>query len=111
MTTQTLSIKRSPSIALPRINLRVVLFFAICTAIFLSVLYIFQINKMIAGGYMVKNYQKQAATLAQEGKTIELSLAEGDSLDVVKVKSKALGFKKVESIKYIKVLDASLAQR
>ncbi len=111
MTTQTLSLRKASSIALPRVNLRVLLFFSICVALFLSVLYIFQINSMIAGGYIVKSYQKQVEVLAQETRYIELSLSEGDNLDAIKAKTRDLGFQRVATIRYIQVLDASLAKR
>jgi len=115
MTTHTLVqaslSNRSFSIRLPRINWRIFLLLGFCSVLFLSVFYIFQVNTMIKSGYLMKNYQKKIDNLINENKNLEVNLAQISYLENIQKKTKELNFEKTQTIKYIQILESSLAKR
>ncbi len=77
----------------------------------LSVLYVFQINRMVQGAYLIKSYQKQVNELTQVNKNLEINLAQISYLENIQDKTEELNFQKVQEIKYVQILDNSLAKR
>lgn len=115
MTTQTithaLSLDRISSIRLPKLNWKAFLLIGFCIVLSLSVLYVFQINRMMRSGYVIKSYQDQVNQLIKENKNLEINLAQISYLDNIKAQTQELNFQKVQKIKYIQVLESSLASR
>lgn len=115
MTTQTIvqsiSLQKVLSIRLPRVNWKFFMLFGFCVVLFFSVLYVFQINQMIRGGYVIKSYQKQVDDLIGKNKNLEVNLAQISYLENIQNKAKELNFGQVKTIKYIQILDSSLAKK
>ncbi len=82
-------------------------FFMACC---LSILYAFLINELTSGTYFIKNYGKQINILSQENRNLEVSFAKTGFLGTVEQRTKELNFEKTTSVKYIQILDASLAK-
>jgi len=86
----------------------------VCTAGFLVacsllIIYAFLINELTGGTYLIKNYDKQIDTLSQENRNLEVSFAKTGFLGSVEQKTQELNFEKTTSVKYIKILDTSVA--
>jgi len=77
----------------------------------LLVFYVFQINEIIREDYLTKNYLKKIDALSQESKLLEINFAHTNSLGVVEEKPRALNFERVQKIKYIQILEASLVTK
>ena len=82
-------------------------FFMVCS---LLVFYAFLINELTGGTYLIKNYDNQIEKLSQDNKNLEVSFAKTGFLGMVEQKAEALNFEKTTSVKYIQILDASLAK-
>ena len=76
----------------------------------LLILYAFLINELTGGTYLVRNYGNQIEALSQDSKNLEVSFAKTGFLGLVEQKAKELNFEKTTSVKYIQILDASLAK-
>lgn len=115
MTTHTLvqssSFNKLFSLRLPRINWRIFLLLGFCSVLFLSVFYVFQVDEMIRGGYLMKNYQKKIDTLLRENKNLEINLAQISYSENIQKKAAESNFEDIQTIKYIQILDSSLAKR
>ncbi len=115
MTTQTIAQAASFSkifpFRLPRVNWRVFILLGFCAALSLSVLYVFQINRMVQGAYLINSYQKQINELTQTNKNLEINLAKISYLENIQNKTQELNFQKVEKIKYVQILASSLAKK
>ena len=115
MTTHTLvqvfPLNKLFSIRLPKINWRTFLLLSFCTLLFLSVFYVFQVNTTIKSGYLMKNYQKKIDSLINENKNLEINLAQISYLENIQKRTEELNFEKTRLIKYIQILDNSLAKR
>lgn len=98
------------AISLPRINWKLVYIFGILLCFCLLIFYVFSINQLTQGTYLIKNYSKEIDSLSRENKNIETHLAEAGFLDQIYNKVEELRFEKVKERKYIKVLDTSLAK-
>lgn len=59
----------------------------------------------------MKNYQKKIDNLISENKNLEVNLAQISYLENIQKRTKELNFEKTKSIKYIQILDNSLAKR
>jgi hypothetical protein len=106
MTTATISIHR---ISFPSINWKLVCLFGFFMASALLIFYVYQVNYLTGGTYLISNYEKEANILSQESKNIEVSFAESGFLGEVLQKTQELGFQKTTAVKYIQVPDTSLA--
>ncbi|MBU4205018.1 hypothetical protein KKE19_03470 [Patescibacteria group bacterium] len=112
MTTHTLTHSFPFSlIKLPKINWKAFLLLNFCVLLFLTVFYALQINNITNGSYLIKSYQKKIETLLQENNNLEINLAQISYLENVQEKTAELGFEKIQTIKYIQILDNSLAKK
>ncbi len=115
MTTATLSLYRVQkklqtkinSIDLPAINWKAVCFAGFFMSLALLVFYVWQINNLTRGSYLMSSYEKQISTLSEENKNLQISFAESSFLGQALVKTQALNFQKTTSVKYIQILDNS----
>jgi len=106
MTTLTLSY---PHINLPSINWKIVLFASLIICSSLLVFYALQINNLTKGSYLISNYEKEINSLTRESGNLEVSSAESGFLGQVLAKTQEMNFLKTTSVRYIQILDASLA--
>lgn len=114
MTTLTLSYKavqsRVASINLFKINWKIVYFLGILFCFSMVVFYVLLVNQLTGGTYVIKSYNKQIITLINENKSLEDSFAESGFLGNVQEKTKELSFEKTTQVKYVQILENSLAQ-
>lgn len=94
-----------------KFNWKIFLFLGFCSILFLSVMYIFQVNQIMKDGYSIKSYQTKLDNLIKENKNLEMSLSQMSYMDKVQGKVQELGFQKVQTVEYIQILESSLAKR
>ncbi len=117
MTTQSIAqaipFSKILNLRLPKvkINFKLVLLLGFCLVLFLSVLYIFQVNRTVESGYLTRNYQSTLAKLIQKNKNLEVNLSKISYIENIEAKAVEMNFQRVSKIQYIQVLDSSLAQR
>lgn len=92
------------------VNWKLVYMVSIVCCLSLLVFYILFVNQLTQGAYSIKNYQKEISSLSKENRVIEANFAETGFLDNVQSKVKELGFEKTAQIKYVDILDVSLAR-
>ncbi len=76
----------------------------------LLIFYAFLINELTGETYLIKSYGKQINALSQKNRNLEVSFAKTGFLGSVEQRAKELNFEKTTSVKYIQILDASLAK-
>ena len=99
------------SLAYPSINKRIN-WKAYCLCGFLmilclSVFYVFCINDMTSGTYLIKDYQKKINNLSEEGKILEQEFAKTSFMGTIGYKTQEMSFEKVKEVRYIQILEAS----
>jgi len=113
MTTLNLSYsfasKKVKSLNFLKINWKIYCFIAFSIALSLAVFYVLEVNYMIRGSYLIKDYQKQLESISQTSKILESNFAKTGFVGIVGEKAQELSFEKVEKVKYIEILDASFA--
>ena len=117
MTTATLSFNRVQkkiqnkvdSVDIPAINWKAVCFMGFFISLALLVFYVWQINDLTKGSYLMNSYEKQISKLSEENKNLEISFAESSFLGQAVEKIQALNFQKNTSVKYIQIPDNSVA--
>ena len=115
MTTATISYHRIQknlqakinSVSLPEINWKAVCCVGFFMSLALLFFYVWQINDLTKGSYVINGYEKQISNLSDENKNLEVSFAESSFLGQALEKIQALNFQKTTSVKYIKILDSS----
>ena len=115
MTTVSLSYhliqRKIKSISLPSINWKSVDIIGISACLLLLVFYVFYVNQLTQGTYLIKNYNKKISVLSRENKSIETEFSEAMFLGQIDGKVNALGFEKTKEVKYLEILDAELAKK
>ena len=98
---------RISSVALPIINWKTVCFvgFFMCSA--LLVFYVWQMNDLTRGSYLINNYKKQITKFSDENKNLEIFFAESSFMGQALAKIQLLNFQKTTSVKYIQTIDSS----
>jgi len=115
MTTATLNLYRVQkslqtkinSVDLPAVNWKSVCCIGFFMSLALLVFYVWQINDLTRGSYLMGSYEKQITKLSDENKNLQVSFAESSFLGQAMEKVQALNFQKTSSVKYIQVLDSS----
>jgi len=97
------------SIDMPVINWKAVCCVGFFMSLALLFFYVWQINDLTKGSYVINGYEKQISKLSDENKNLEVSFAENDFLGKALLKIQALNFQKTASVKYIQILDSSVA--
>jgi hypothetical protein len=93
----------------PAVNWKAVCLLGFFMGLALLVFYVWQINDLTRGFYLINSYEKQISKLSDENKNLEISFAESSFLGQALVKIQALNFQKVTSAKYIQIPDNSVA--
>lgn len=115
MTTATLNLIRVQknirakvdSIDLPSVNWKAVCLVGFFISLFLLVFYIWQINDLTRGFYLVNSYEKEISQLSEENRNLVISFAESSFLGQALIKIKALNFQRATLVKYIQTIDNS----
>ena len=79
--------------------------------LFLSGLYIFQVNTEISDRYLIQDYTKKIAEFSKENKVLEINSAKANSLDKLALMVEPLDFERIDKIHYIKVLTTHAVAR
>ena len=112
MTTLTLNYRTArhklKSIAVPRMDLRLLYFLAVMLFLSMLVLYIININQLTKGAYLIKNYNKDVSALVEENGVLQARFAESDFLGAVQERARALSFEKTSQIHYVQMVESSL---
>jgi len=90
-----------------KINWKVYCFVGFLMIFSLSVFYVFCINNMTSGTYLIKDYQKKINILSEENKNLEQEFAKTSFMGTIGFKTQEMSFEKVKEVKYIQILEAS----
>ena len=93
------------------LNLRILIIPVFILILFLLVFYIFQVNKLTSDRYLIRDQEKTMSSLSQENKILEINSNQANSLGNIDGFIKELGFEKVNNMRYIKVLEGSMATK
>lgn len=114
MTTITLTYRaihhKIKSADLPAINWKIVYIFGSLTCLLLIIFYVFSVNRLTQGTYLIKKYNKEISNLSKENKIIETDFAQADFLEQFYSKARELGFEETLKVRYMEIMDASLAR-
>lgn len=102
--------RHAKELSLPQANWKMLYFICIACLGILLCFYVFFINELIKGSYLIKSYRNQIAKLSQEHKALSSEFAEAGFLGSVQEKAKAVSFQKVSQVRYIEIVESSLAQ-
>jgi hypothetical protein len=95
------------SIEIPLINWKAICLIGLFLGIMLLVFYVYQVNSLTAGSYLITSYEKQINKLSQENKNLEISFAESSFLGQALAKIQAMNFQKTTAVRYIQILDST----
>jgi len=112
MTTLTHSspLNRAIPVKFPSLNWKVFFILGFALFSFLIIFYIFEINELTKGSYLIKNYEKQLKEISGQSRILEMNFAKTNLLGSIQEKTKELNFEKTKQVKYIQILDPSLAK-
>lgn len=74
------------------------------------IFYVFFVNRLTQGAYLVKKYNQEISNLSKENKIMETNFAQADFLEKIHSRAKNLGFQEVSKVKYVEIIDVSLAR-
>jgi|SRR3989344_1571470 len=117
MTTATLAYHRvqknikaqMKGFSFPTINPKMLLYAMAALVFMLLLFYVWQINELTRGSYAIDQYSRQVNQLMSQNKDLEVNLAQTSFMGESLAKIEALNFKKATSVRYIQILDTSLA--
>lgn len=98
---------RLETIALPELNWKIICVFAFCIVFLATSFYAWQIVCSTKDYYLISKYQKEINTLSVENRNLQVSFAESAFLGEVLTKASAMNFQKINSIKYIEILNTN----
>lgn len=114
MTTATLNYRaihsKITSVNFPIIKLKIVYLTFILLSLLMLVFYVYSVNQLTKGTLIIKNYYKEIGLLTKENRSLEISLAEAGFLGRAAERAGELSFEKTKNIKYIQILEGSLAK-
>jgi len=101
---------KAKTVELPQINLAIICVVGAVACLFLLFFYIYQINILTKGTYLISSYKNSIEEISEANKKLEVSFAENSFLGEVLTKTQELNFEKTTAVKYIQVLESSLAK-
>ncbi len=114
MTTLTLGYRainhKIKLISFPRINWKIVYLSGILLSLSMLISYVFLVNELTHGTYLIKNYEKEINILFQENRILETNSTKVGLLGQVMEKAKELGLEKTTNIKYVQIIESTLAK-
>lgn len=109
MTTTTLKYRsvqdKIAILSFPKINWKLIYF---CGGLFLLVtliFYVFAINELTKGTYLIKKYNKDVDILLQENRILEANAAKTVFLEDLEFRAKSLGFERTAEVKYLQIVE------
>lgn len=92
------------------INWKLYYIFSFIIILSLAAFYVIQINNMTHGSYLIKDHQREINALLEENKDLEMNFARADIMEGVREKAEAMSFTRVKEVKYVQILETSLAE-
>lgn len=77
----------------------------------LLVFYIFQVNTLANETYLIQSCEKKLSQLSGDNETLEVSFSKADSLSNIENYLQSQNFEKVSQVKYIHILESSVAAK
>jgi predicted membrane protein len=105
----SIAYNKAAVLILPRINWKIIFILEVMVISFLLIFCVFEINELTKGAYLIKDYEKEIINLSRENKNLEMSLARTNFMATIGEKTQQLGFEKVKEVKYIQILENSVA--
>ena len=93
----------------PRISLRFFWGVSFVLLFPLLIFYIFQISQITKGSYLIKTYERKIENFSKDNSALEVNFAQITALENIERMARELNFEKIQVVKYIQVLDNSLA--
>ena len=85
------------------LNSRLFWVLALISIVFLSIIYIFQINTLTKELYFNHNYEKKIEALSQENESLKIDFSKAGSLVNVESYLQKQNFEKAKQVKYIQI--------
>lgn len=76
----------------------------------LLLFYIFEVNQLTQGSFLIKNYNKDIKNLLVENRDLQTNFGQASFLVSVQDKAQALNFEKTTHVTYVKILQSFLAE-
>jgi len=94
----------------PTVNWRFVCIAGFLACLSLLVFYVWQVNSLTHGYYLINSYENQLNSLAKENKKLEVAFAEASFWGQALEKMQELNFQKATSVKYMQIPGSYLAK-
>jgi len=94
----------------PTVNWKLVCCLGFLVCISLLIFYVWQINSLTHGYYLINTYENQLNSIIEENKKLEVAFAEASFWGQALEKMQELNFQKATSIKYIQIPSSYLAK-
>ncbi|MBU0476850.1 hypothetical protein KKB68_02500 [Patescibacteria group bacterium] len=111
LTLNPLVLNRYSLVSVPRISLRFFWALSLISVLALLFFYIIQVNLATSESYQIHAYQKELNKLSQANEFLEINTAQIGSLGNIEKEIKDLGFEKLGTVSYIKVLEGVVAAK
>lgn len=99
------------AISLPTVSWKFFYGSLILLSSLLLVFYVFSINELTRGVYLIKQYNKEINILVSENKILSNKFTNNNFLIKTQERAHQLSFEKTKDIKYVQVLESSLVRR
>jgi hypothetical protein len=103
-------LKSIDAVELPIVNWKIACLLCSVACLGLLIFYVYQINELTKGSYLINSYSKQVSQLSKENKNLQISFAENSFLGDALLKIQSMSFQKVSSVKYIQISENALAK-
>ncbi len=80
-------------------------------ATLLLISYVFQVNEITKAGYLIKTYEKQIKELSEKNKALEIDYSQISALENIETLVQNSNFEKVNNVRYIRVLETTVAAK
>lgn len=75
----------------------------------LSIFYVLQINALTSENHLLNSQEKRLAEMKREAEILKINFAKANSLNNIEIYFQNQNFKKINQVKYIRILDTSVA--
>lgn len=93
------------------LGLRIFWILSLISLASLLVFYIFQVNKIVFGEYLLQGCEQKLNEIIEESKRLEIDFSQVNSLENIETLAKNLEFEKAEKIHYIQVLQGKVVSK
>jgi len=93
------------------LNLKILWVFVFVLIISLLVLYVFQINSLTYENYLLKSQEKKLTEIKKEKEILEINFSNARSLANIENYFQNQNFEKTNRVKYIQILETSVATK